>query len=491
MRQTALRWIGLSGASLGLVAVTLLFTLAGPPGGLVSVPLHAAVEAFGAAIILMAAMLILLLAEDRPGHQHDRWVSAGLMATGCLDLFHACMPIGQVFVALHSLATCLGGVLIAGVWLPSPKGRGRAITGLPIATLVATGAVGTLLVAVPAVVPVMVSPDGGFRVIAMVLNALGGVGYLSAMVYFARSARSREWPLSGLCLLLGVSGLVFPISHLWSADWWAWHGFRLAGGLFAAGYLLYVYRELGLQTRDALRSRETFISMASHELRTPLMPLLLRLQVIQRDMQAGRAVTPLAIDKAVRNVQQVTALVNSLIASLEVGDDRLELHMAPVSLTGIVRDMAETYRLVSAKHQVVLDEPLVEVQVRGDGLRLGQVVANLLDNAITYSPGGPVLVAVREQDGMAAVTVSDHGIGIPATETTAVFDRFYRGGNFSPMQIPGLGLGLYISRGIVEEHGGRIEVTSVPGQGTAVTVWLPVLGATQADPPPSSGIKAA
>ncbi len=115
------------------------------------------------------------------------------------------------------------------------------------------------------------------------------------------------------------------------------------------------------------------------------------------------------------------------------------------------------------------------VAVVGDRRRLAQVVDNLLENAVKYSPkGGEIRLAVWSQAGEANLTVSDSGIGIPQQDLPYVFQRFHRGTNVDDRRFAGLGLGLAIARGIVEEHGGRIRVASTSPAGTTVAICLPL-----------------
>jgi signal transduction histidine kinase len=118
-----------------------------------------------------------------------------------------------------------------------------------------------------------------------------------------------------------------------------------------------------------------------------------------------------------------------------------------------------------------------------DRLRIGQLLDNLVENAIKYSPaGGTVRVAVRASGNLAEVAVTDEGIGIPPDDLPHLFERFHRGANVDDRQFAGMGLGLYICRGIVEEHGGRIDVVSALGQGSTFRVTLPCHDAGVANP---------
>src|SRR5262249_41249655 len=141
-------------------------------------------------------------------------------------------------------------------------------------------------------------------------------------------------------------------------------------------------------------------------------------------------------------------------------------------------DLAELARAACARHhsarhacQVDADGPVV---LQGDLVRLSQLVENLVENAVKYSPdGGPGAGAVRGQAGTAELTVADRGIGIPADDLPHLFDRFRRASNVDDRRFAGMGLGLYICRGIVEGHGGRIWATSAPGRGATFHVELP------------------
>jgi two-component system, sensor histidine kinase len=117
-------------------------------------------------------------------------------------------------------------------------------------------------------------------------------------------------------------------------------------------------------------------------------------------------------------------------------------------------------------------DPLV---VHGDLLRLEQALQNLLHNAVTYSPGRrPITVALMRSDPQACLSATDRGIGIPAADQAQVFERFYRAGNVNPLRKSGFGLGLYVTRAIVQQRGGTITVQSVAGQGSTFTLCLPL-----------------
>jgi signal transduction histidine kinase len=137
--------------------------------------------------------------------------------------------------------------------------------------------------------------------------------------------------------------------------------------------------------------------------------------------------------------------------------------------------------MTTTKHACTLEAPDEPVLIEVDGLRLEQVLANLLGNAVKYSPaGGPVHVAVRADHaaGVAEVRIRDFGIGIPTDQQAQLFRRFARAANVHDYNIPGSGLGLYISRELIEQHGGQLWFASVEGEGTTFFLTVPLADAS-------------
>ncbi|SDD44677.1 ATP-binding protein [Myxococcus virescens] len=224
----------------------------------------------------------------------------------------------------------------------------------------------------------------------------------------------------------------------------------------------------------AVRLRDEFLSVASHELKTPLTSLKLQHGLIDRAAlgDVGDKVRP-RLATAVRQVQRLSALVDSLLDVSRISLGRLKLEPSDVDLGQAVRDavdrMEEVFSLAGCPVRVEVPGPLPG---KWDSLRLDQVLVNLLTNAAKYGAGRPVLVeAAFEGEEMVRVSVRDEGIGIAAEDLPRLFGRFERA--VSDRHYGGLGLGLYISRQIVDAMGGRIEVESRPGLGSIFTVRLP------------------
>ena len=165
-------------------------------------------------------------------------------------------------------------------------------------------------------------------------------------------------------------------------------------------------------------------------------------------------------------------MITDLRELVQVEGGQLTLRAAPVDLGELARQGADRVRSQRTGHSVRIEAPGVPIVGQWDRDRLGQVLDNLLGNAIKYSPeGGEVVIRVESAPGEARLSVADEGPGIPPTIVPHLFERFYRGEHRAGDA--GLGLGLYISRMLVEAHGGRIRVTSAPGRGSTFTMALP------------------
>ncbi|PTL82915.1 ATP-binding sensor histidine kinase [Vitiosangium sp. GDMCC 1.1324] len=233
------------------------------------------------------------------------------------------------------------------------------------------------------------------------------------------------------------------------------------------------------QTQDAIRVRDEFLSVASHELNTPLTSLTLALQSLLRALQMGRLVEPQdlkrQLERALQQGARLSRLNRALLDVSLLHSGRLPLELRDVDLGAVVRETVEHFapELTRARCPISIQEDTRAVGV-WDRTRLGQIVANLLSNAIKFGAGRPIELRVEKQDGRARLTVTDHGIGIEPSQRARIFGRFERA--VSERHYGGLGLGLYISRGIAEAHGGNIQVESQPGEGATFTVELPCTG---------------
>jgi len=232
--------------------------------------------------------------------------------------------------------------------------------------------------------------------------------------------------------------------------------------------------EQNAQLRELDRVKDEFLSSVSHELRTPLTSISGYLELLVEDVDEPVSRGYLQIVS--RNAERLLALVNDLLFAARLGSGRLELDLEPVDLRALVRDSVEAARprAETAQVRLVVTDATVP-PVSGERVRLEQLVDNLVSNAIKFTPaGGEVAIALGPANGAVRLQVSDTGIGIPEAERAQLFERFFRSQAALDQQIQGTGLGLYISKAIVDAHGGRIAVQSHEGTGTTFVVELPV-----------------
>ncbi|HEY46532.1 MAG: hypothetical protein AMJ88_11765 [Anaerolineae bacterium SM23_ 63] len=224
--------------------------------------------------------------------------------------------------------------------------------------------------------------------------------------------------------------------------------------------------------RELDRIKSEFVTTVSHDLRSPLTAVLGYLELIDRAGKVNEQQGEF-IRRAQMSVTQITELVNDL---LELGRVEAGLDMAKedTPLTVLARYAIEGLRGSAEAKEITLDVDLQEFAplVNGDPVRLRQMIGNLLDNAIKYTPeDGVVRLAVEAEGDQVILRISDTGVGIPQADQPYLFDKFFRASNV-PEDLPGTGLGLSIVKSIVDNHGGRIWVDSKLGEGTTFTVVL-------------------
>ncbi|GAA1798557.1 PAS domain-containing sensor histidine kinase [Leucobacter iarius] len=250
------------------------------------------------------------------------------------------------------------------------------------------------------------------------------------------------------------------------------------------GYLLVVTDET--RAVEVARMKDQFVGMISHELRTPLSAIIGFLDLLRSDPER-----PLAeeqrefVDIIERNAQRLLALVGDLLFTAQVESGRFPLECFDSDLSESVRSAVESAAPHAQREGVELRTELPDrpVVVSIDARRIGQALDNLLSNAIKFTPrGGRVTAEVRPVDGAVVLAVRDTGIGIPEDEQGMLFTRFFRASTATRNAVPGIGLGLSITRAIVIAHGGRMEVASREGEGTEFRMTLPMAPPTEAVP---------
>ncbi len=260
-------------------------------------------------------------------------------------------------------------------------------------------------------------------------------------------------------------------------------------GLIALGIIYYIsavsqqYIVRIAQNEEINRAKDEFLSIASHELKTPITAIKGYAQALLRRAKRvdASAVKPEEWSKTINQVvvieQQTSRLarmVDDLLDVTRVQIQRFELNCTPTDLVALSSRVSEQLQ-VTTDHSIGLSADAPQIMVDMDEGRIEQVLYNLISNAIKYSPHGQsIKVQLRLEDGEVFCAVSDSGIGIPQEEQGMLFNRFYRASNANASRISGIGLGLYISNGIISQHGGRMWVDSQVGRGSTFYFSLPL-----------------
>ena len=220
--------------------------------------------------------------------------------------------------------------------------------------------------------------------------------------------------------------------------------------------------------------KDEFISMASHELKTPVTSLKGFTAILQRYLSKQKDEQGLTyLAKIERQIDRLIGLVSELLDISRIQTGKLTFQEEVFDLSSLAREMVENVQQTTQTHRLYL-ESADPVQVMGDRERIGQVLMNLLTNAIKYSPRSDrVIISVTGQADQARMSVQDFGIGIAPEHQQHIFERFYQVTGSDGNTFPGLGIGLYLSNEIVSRHGGHIVVESAPERGSTFTVSLP------------------
>jgi signal transduction histidine kinase len=221
------------------------------------------------------------------------------------------------------------------------------------------------------------------------------------------------------------------------------------------------------------RLKEEFIQTAAHELKTPI-------AAIKSTAEAALAGAPelsgsvrQLLEGLCRGVDRIDRLIGSLLDLVELQGGLLSLSRTPVELDALIAELVRRLPRSSAQRtRITASQP---VQVKGDPRRLRQALQSLLDNAVKYSPRGtPVEIALSRRDRLAHVSILDRGVGIPPEQRERVFEKFFRAHSGTSHDAGGIGVGLFIAREIITQHGGRIWLDGAEPHGTQANVELPI-----------------
>ncbi|MDY0985432.1 PAS domain-containing sensor histidine kinase [Microbacterium sp. CFBP9023] len=248
------------------------------------------------------------------------------------------------------------------------------------------------------------------------------------------------------------------------------------------GYLLVITDET--RAVEVARMKDEFVGMISHELRTPLSAIIGFLDLLQNDpAQPLTTDQQEFVDIIERNAQRLLNLVGDLLFTAQVESGRFPLERRDADVTELVRSAVASSGPHAQREgiEIVAEIPASPVVLSLDSGRIGQALDNLLSNAIKFTAaGGRVTAGVRLVDGGVELSVRDTGVGIPEDEQGMLFTRFFRASTATRNAVPGVGLGLTITRAIVLAHGGTMDVTSREGVGTEFRMLLPAAPRTEA-----------
>jgi len=229
--------------------------------------------------------------------------------------------------------------------------------------------------------------------------------------------------------------------------------------------------------RELEQAKSDFVSTVSHELRTPLTSIKAYTATLRRrDVNFDEETRQQFLGVIEEETDRLTRLISDLLDMSRIESGRMELKKRDFDLVKLAEIVVGKMESQSARHELVLIPECESAKVHADPDKIEQVLVNLLDNAIKYSPqGGEVEVNIGRHRHMIRCSVTDHGVGIPAEHLPHIFEKFHRVDNRSTREVYGTGLGLYVSKSIVEAHGGNIWVESEPGKGSTFHFTLPLL----------------
>ena len=224
------------------------------------------------------------------------------------------------------------------------------------------------------------------------------------------------------------------------------------------------------------QTRSQFVSNASHELKTPLSTMKILIETLMYQDPIDPIMTKDFLNDVNREIDRLNRIVSDLLTLVNIDSGGMKLNRENISLKALLDEQIKRLLPLARENGIEIDlEARDDIGIIGDSLKLQQVIYNVIDNAIKYTPrGGEVHTSLTRSGKQAIIRISDTGIGIPAKDLPQIFDRFYRVDKARSRSTGGTGLGLSIVKQIVQLHGGNIEADSTEGKGTTFTITLPV-----------------
>ena len=222
------------------------------------------------------------------------------------------------------------------------------------------------------------------------------------------------------------------------------------------------------------KRKDSFISTATHELKTPITSMKLYAQIVEQELKrSGNKPSLKSVIELNKQLDKVMALMDYLLDVAKIQKGTLELEKKPFDMNILIEEIIATIQIISKKHMIV-QEGKIKGKVCGDRDRIGQVLGNLITNAIKYSPGANKAIIIGSDDeNNITISVKDFGFGISQSEQSEIFGRFYRASAAIDNKIDGIGLGLYVAQQIVIAHKGKMWLESVKNKGSSFYFSIP------------------
>ena len=479
-------------------------------------PFHSMLESVGSLSALTIATLMIIMIRNDHLSRHYIIVACALIGMGILDGFHAILHASVSFVWLHSIATMVGGIIFAAVWMPEQWLTEQRQKIMLLSTITVSLLAGFISIIWPEILPTMII-DGNFSLLAKIINIAGGIGFLVGTAYFSHAyyinirenlaSDNEQIIFANHCLLFGIAGLLFETSVLWDAGWWWWHILRFMAYLVVLIYFFSLFKRAQdllktneakledvnkdleervkirtLELEKASQAKTDFLSRMSHELRTPLNAILGFGQLLKMDIE--EPLNDNKTDDKIDNVNEILVagdhllnLINEILDLTRIESGRLDMTLEAVPITALIESCAKQLQPQAADKNITINFSLKSsCIVKADHTRLKQVMYNLLSNAVKYNcENGEIHIQCSTfNPDYLRISISDTGNGLSDEQLQRLFKPFERLES-AYQGIEGTGIGLALSKILIEGMNGTIGVNSTPGLGSNFWFELPII----------------